>query len=232
MPASKVRDHIALIGDSHALHWRAALDVVANAERWEGHSITAPGCFFSTAVKVMFVGAREMCVAWFDATRRWLAAHREIHTVFVSQNADTPIDVPAGEDAADRKVEGFRAAWSALPRNVRRVVVIRDTPASSATTLGCLKRTIAAHEQRPGAACAFDRATAVRKDLAVSAVLRTRSPRFRYVDLTRFFCGSSECYPVIGGTLVWRDVYGHLTLEYARSLGPYLLAKVRRALAG
>jgi len=232
VPAAKARDHIALIGDSHALHWRAALDVVANAERWEGHSITAPGCFFSTAVEVMFVGAREMCVAWFDATRRWLAAHREIHTVFVSQNADTPIDVPAGENVTDRKVEGFRAAWSALPRNVRRVIVIRDTPASGAATLDCLKRAIAARKQRPGPACAFDRATAVRKDYAVSAVMRARSTRYRYVDLTRFFCGSRACYPVIGGTLVSRDVYGHLTLEYARSLGPYLLDKVRRALAG
>jgi len=231
-PVSKARDHIALIGDSHALHWRAALEVVARAERWQGHSITAPGCFFSTAVEVMFVGAREMCVAWFDATRRWLAAHREIHTVFVSQNADTPIDVPAGESMIERKVEGFRAAWSALPKNVRRVIVIRDTPASSAATQDCLKRVIAARRQRPGTACAFDRSTAVRQDIAVTAVLRARSKRYRHVDLTRFFCGPRLCYPVIGSTLVSRDTYGHLTREYAQSLGPYLLDKVRGALAG
>ena len=133
----------------------------------------------------------------------------------------------------ERKVEGFRAAWSALPKNVRRLdrhprhAGLERWPrriASSARSQPA--------RQRPGTACAFDRSTAVRKDIAVAAVLRARSTRYRYVDLTRFFCGPRVCYPVIGGTLVSRDTYGHLTREYAQSLGPYLLDKVRGALAG
>lgn len=60
----------------------------------------------------------------------------------------------------------------------------------------------------------------MRKDIAVATVLRVRSKRYRFVDLTRFFCGPRLCYPVIGGTLVSRDTYGHLTREYARSLEP------------
>jgi hypothetical protein len=228
-PAASATDHVALIGDSHALHWRAALDVVARHERWQAYSITVPGCLFSTAVDVMFEGAREPCVAWFRAARRWLAHHHEIHTVFVSQNSDTPIVLKPGENMIDRKVEGFRRAWSALPKSVTRLVVIRDTPTSNATALACLKRVIAAHTQRPGPTCAFARSAAIRKDAAVATILRLRSKRFRYVDLTRFFCAARLCYPVIGGTLVFRDIYGHMTREYSQSLGPYLLRRVRRA---
>src|SRR4051794_7835256 len=40
---------IALVGDSHAIHWRAAVDVVARAHGWQGLSVTASSCLFSKA---------------------------------------------------------------------------------------------------------------------------------------------------------------------------------------
>src|SRR3954471_16387473 len=52
------------------------------------------------------------------------------------------------------------------------------------------------------------------------------SPRMQVVDLTRFFCGRRECYPVVGGALVYRDYYDHLTRAYATTLAPYLLEKI------
>jgi hypothetical protein len=49
--------------------------------------------------------------------------------------------------------------------------------------------------------------------------------------MTRWFCDAQYCYPVIGGVLVHRD-RNHMTIDYARTLGPFLLRAVRRLMAG
>ncbi len=41
---SATRESVALLGDSHAEHWRAALDVVAQAKHWRVVAITRGGC--------------------------------------------------------------------------------------------------------------------------------------------------------------------------------------------
>src|SRR5262245_34031952 len=42
---------IALVGDSHAGHWRGALSVVARANRWRGLSITHSSCPLQRALR-------------------------------------------------------------------------------------------------------------------------------------------------------------------------------------
>jgi hypothetical protein len=225
--AARAKGHIALVGDSHALHWRGTVDAVAQANRWHGWSLTAPGCFFSDAVKRMGVGAREPCTAWYLGVRKWFRAHPEVSTVFVSQNATTPVAFGPGETERSVKSAGFRRAWRELPKTVKRVVVIRDTPDPRDDMYACVERVRVAATGRPGPLCATPRAAAMRFDTAVATVAQLRSPRYRSVDMTSFFCGPRECYPVIGGSLVHRDIFGHLNEAYARSLGPYMARKAR-----
>jgi hypothetical protein len=47
-------------------------------------------------------------------------------------------------------------------------------------------------------------------------------PRVHVIDFTRFFCGSSTCYPVIGGAYVYKDD-NHMNAAFGVTLGPYLL---------
>jgi hypothetical protein len=232
VPAAKARAHFALIGDSHALHWRAALDVVAQARRWQGHSITTPACFYSEAVTALVTGLREACVPWYRSAKRWLRRHPEISTVFVSQSAPTPVDVAPGQTSLAIKVDGFRRAWEGLPRTVEHVVVIRDTPVISDGTVACVRHVLAVGRQRPGPACATPRAAAFadREDTAVAAVRAIGSKRFGAIDLTDFFCNRRECYPVIGGVLVHRDI-DHITPLFAQTLGPFLLRRLRYLMA-
>ena len=42
------------------------------------------------------------------------------------------------------------------------------------------------------------------------------------IDLTRLFCDSSRCYPVIGGAYVYRDT-NHMNAVFGQTVGPYLL---------
>ncbi len=44
------RAGVALIGDSHAEHWRGAIEVVAQRLRWRGVSIIRSSCPFNAAV--------------------------------------------------------------------------------------------------------------------------------------------------------------------------------------
>jgi hypothetical protein len=224
----RARATVALFGDSHALHWRAALRVVANAERWRAYSITTAACFLSAAVDDLPVGLRAPCRSWYRDALRWLKRHPEVRTVFVSQKADTPAVVPPGKTYLDVRAAGFRTTWRGLPKTVKHVVVIRDTPFTTTASLACVKRVVAAATRRPGPACAVPRSFAVTPDTAVQTVKQLHSKRFGSVDLTRYFCGPRHCYPVLGGVLVYNDDLGHITRAYSRSLGPYLLRGVRR----
>lgn len=224
---TRARAHVALIGDSHALQWRTPLDRVARVMRWHAYSVTTPGCFYSEAVFVLADNLGEACEPWYASVRAWLAEHPEVSTVVVSQNAPTAVRLSPGQTTIGVKSVGFQRAWRALPANVKRVVVIRDTPRIGDTTFDCVRRVMALRRQRSKLACAVSRSRALRPDPAVAAVRALRSQRYQVVDMTDFFCGSRRCYPVIGGVLVHRDT-DHVNALYARSLGPYLLRALRR----
>lgn len=213
---------VALVGDSHSAHWRAALNVVAQLRRWRVHSHFSGGCFYSTVASRFTEG----CGEFYRGTARWLAQHPEVSTVFVTANADTPIGVAAGENMEATKTAGFREAFEALPPTVKQVVVLRDTPRSSQRTLDCAYRAISARE-RLATVCPLARSFAIRPDLAVAAVRELRSARYAYVDLTRFMCGSTSCYPIVGGTRVTDDVHGHLNMTFMRTMAPYLMRAIR-----
>ena len=223
VPDDQATRHIAIVGDSHTVHWRAALALVAQVERWRGYSFTGTGCFFSTAA----IAFRPDCAEYLAAITGWFKDHPEVDTVFVTSNADTPVAIPAGETNASFKIAGFQAAFKALPKTVEHVVVLRDTPASTQQTFECMSRAQTAG-RRPGISCPLARETALREDLAVQAAQQLDAPRYASIDMTQYFCGRRDCYPVIGGVRVNADIFGHLTATYMRSLGPYLLRAVRR----
>jgi peptidoglycan/LPS O-acetylase OafA/YrhL len=216
---------IALIGDSHASHWRAAVEHVAKARRWRGLSITRTGCPFTAATPALDGRARAHCMQWNRQVRAWLSRHPEVDTVFVSQHSGSKVSVGDGESMFTAQVAGYRRAWRALPPSVEHVVVIRDTPTMPGTTLACVERSIDAHRD-PATRCAAQRRTALPPDPEVAAAARERSPRVEAVGLSRFFCGARRCPPVIGGALVYKDVSSHLTDVYATTLGPFLQRRI------
>ena len=220
---------VALIGDSHASHWRAAVAVVAARKRWRGLSMTHTGCPFSKATKVLRQPALSQCLAWNRDVLRFLRRHREVKTVFVSEVSGGAGFYPSrGRDAfGTRGVAGYAAAWRALPRSVEQVFVIRDTPKALPGTASCVQEALRRH--RPaGAVCALSRRSALDVDPAAVAAARSRAARVQGVDLTRFICDPRRCFPVVGGALVYKDEH-HLTTVFATTLGPYLQRAVEDA---
>ncbi len=210
---------LALIGDSHAEHWRAAVEAVAEGEGRHGVSITRTSCPLTTARTELPEPGRTDCARWNRAVPRWLAKHPAVSTVFVSENTDALI-APADQ------VGGYMGAWKALPTSVRHIIVIRDPPHRGRDATDCIERAIA-RRRRAGLACAVPRDRVLADDPAVAAAARLRSRRVQVVDLTRLMCSARLCYPVVGGALVHKDGH-HLTAVFARTMGPYLLSAARR----
>lgn len=222
--ADEATDIVALVGDSHATHWRAALEVVAQRERWQGLSITRTACPYSRAVKRLRLSRRGPCVRWVREVTGWFRAHPEVHTVFVAEltSAKGLVRVDRAH-AFEAYVRGYRAAWRALPPSVRHIIVIRDTPRSTDGTLACVSAAMRRHEPA-GDVCAIARAGALPPDPAATAATRLHSSRVRTVRFTHQICGRRLCFPVVGGALVYKDRH-HLTRVFATTLGPLLRRK-------
>ena len=85
---------VALIGDSHAAHWRGAFEVVAQARRWVGVSITRAGCPLSRArPRLASAGLTRRC----DRPLRGLHRHPRMSRM------------PAGARGAARRAEAEQA---------------------------------------------------------------------------------------------------------------------------
>jgi len=228
VPAAEARETVALIGDSHAEHWRSALRVMAQSKRWHVASLGRSNCPLSRTIPVLSEvqqsvrrHQRYMCWRWNRRVPAWLRANPRIRTVFVSEHTRAAeVFARRGADEFEARVRGHLRAWRALPRSVRRLVVIRDVPYVTTTTIACVRRAIARH-QIANDRCSVPRAEGLEPDPAEVAAKRTRSRRVRLIDMTDFMCGPRRCFAVVGGVLVHMD-HGHLTRLFSTTLGPYL----------
>jgi hypothetical protein len=225
-PAEDADATVALVGDSHATHWRSALLTVAARRHWHGISITRSSCPFTQATPL--IPDRKGCTDWNRDVLAFLADRPEISTVVVSQHRGRVV-TPKGARQRAVQIRGYRDAWRAVPQSVGAILVIRDTPYDRTHTGSCVMQAMRRHEEL-GQVCAVPRRTALKSDPAATAARRSKDPRVHLIDMTDFFCGPQLCYPVIGGALVHKDTT-HMSLTYGLSLGPYLLREVDRVVA-
>jgi SGNH domain (fused to AT3 domains) len=209
---------MAIVGDSHAQHWRGALEVVAEEKRWHGLSITRAGCPLTNATPILpGKQATRDCHRWLLEVQAWFQHHPEVSTIVVAAHA--------GAHTTGGTREGYRAAWNALPSSVRHIIVLHDTP-TIGNQSGCIRRAMAAHK-RAGLACAVKRSRGLRPDEHYAAALSSGSKRVSTIDMSRFFCSSSLCFPVVGGALVHKEGE-HMTRLFAGTLGRFLLERINR----
>ena len=221
VPATKAKRKFALIGDSHAEHWRAALAVIARRKNWRGLSLYHTRCGLNLAPKPKDDRIYTSCNRWRDGVFRWLRANPSVRTMFVSSDARTNVSYPPGESMFETKVRGYIAAWNAVPESIERIYVLRDVPINPSNGNACVQRAMRRGVRRMDLACARSREVALPPHAAEVAALRLDSPRVQLIDLTDHMCDAERCYPVVGGVLVRKDI-GHLTRVFARTLAPYI----------
>lgn len=215
LPRAPGRPTILLAGDSHASHWRAAVEVVAQARGWHAISLTHSGCPFTANPTGQTPARNATCKRWFSGVRAWITQHPEVRTLITSSHTLT--DTPA------RRTD-YRRTWARLPRTLNRVFVIRDTARNGGPQVACMNHAIAVR-QPAGMRCSQPRSTSVPPDPNAAAARESGQTRVKVIDLTRFFCGRQRCLPVVGGALVRKDEE-HMTSAFSTTLGPYLLQAI------
>lgn len=205
---------VALIGDSHSAHWRAALAVAAEQAGWSAVSITSPGCSFSVEVYPAPAPIPAQCRRHSLEALTWLRRHPSVRMVVTSNAAGRGL-TPAG----------YRSVWQRIPRSVRRIYAIRDIPRVSYRTAACVA-SVRRRRAKSAPACAVPRASAFPADTTAQAAAGAVG-RVRLLDFSRFFCDRGRCFPVVGGAYVYRD-FNHMNAVFSATLGPYLLRAMRR----
>ena len=208
-----------LIGDSHAMHWRPALQVVAEARRWRGVSVARPGCPFSSRIPRSPALGPARCARLHREALAWLRAHPEVDRVFVS-NWVPPGSAPLGGTTSyGGGAEHFGAMLDRLPPSVRHVHVLRDIPRTTVRTISCVSSR-RRRGLRLAGTCSLSRTIAVVPDPGAAAA--AGRARVEAIDLTRHFCSAARCFPVVGGAYVHKDL-DHMNAVFSTSLGPFVL---------
>jgi hypothetical protein len=215
--AADASEHVALIGDSHGSALGRAMKYVAKEKGWTGTAMIHNGCGFSTALRSDLPTAEVSdCEVWRVDVTRWLSAHPDVRTVFITGN-----DVWRYSTSPEA---GFIDAWRALPPSVQSIYIIRDSPRQLLQEPNCVAHGIAHHLSNIGDRCAVPRSQVLAPDAQATAALHSGMRRVRLINLTTFYCGS-RCFPVIGGVLVLSDLE-HVSPEFSATLGPYVLRAI------
>jgi hypothetical protein len=215
-PQPRAPPTIALIGDSHAGQYLPAMQAIARARHWYGVADIHLGCGFSEALMLYGGAYAADCHNWSLGVVTWLWHQRSITKVVISE-----YDIWRYETA---DAAGYDKLWSAFPPRIRSIYVIRDQPDAAPGEAACVTSAIRRH--RPaGTVCEQPRSRVLGSDQQALSAQDSRISRVHLIDLTPFFCSATYCYPVIGGALVLGDS-NHITLEYARTLAPYILRAI------
>ena len=126
---------VALVGDSHAAHWRAAIEVVAQSHGWHGVSMTHSSCPFSRRLREpspcpprrRAAHGRRRVLEWFEAPpgRENGLRRRALRAEAASFRA------AAATSSRPRRGIRRRVGGRCPPRS--GIVVLRDTPKSAPT---------------------------------------------------------------------------------------------------
>ncbi|WP_435591360.1 acyltransferase family protein [Nocardia sp. bgisy118] len=216
---------VALVGDSHAAMWHPAFEPIAAARHWRLETMAKVTCpLLDLPITSPYLGREYTeCEQWRGQILTRLQAERP-RLVVLSMSRRYGADFgfvsydQAWVDSLNRLVGRLRATGAA-------VLVLGSVPDPRTTVPACLSE----HLDNAGA-CTPTRPVAVDDAGIAAEQAAATAGGGRYADLTSLFCTAARCPLVIGDNLVYRDD-NHLTVGYARTLGPVIAALADRALA-
>jgi peptidoglycan/LPS O-acetylase OafA/YrhL len=197
---------VALIGDSHAAALLAVLEPQLDAVNWHLTVFVGQTCgWLAPALSPNCPGLRLI-------QRDLLHDH---YAIVIATELRQYTSSVAQHLAAMRPVAATGA----------RIVVVEDTPGVAAASTACVDRVTYSATGDCGTSAAF----AYRNpDLLARAA--ERIPGAVLIPTRRYFCRGAFCPATIGNVIVYRDTAAHITASYARTLSPYLVEAIERAL--
>jgi peptidoglycan/LPS O-acetylase OafA/YrhL len=220
------KKRIALLGDSHAGMWGAALAKFVVPLGIRVQVFVASSCVITDDDRslAIYLAAdyRDACRVWRRAAEAAIIADRQIDTVVISDNAyEQKILSGAGGWSEDdgrgvaEILRRFRAAG-------KRVILIDDVPNLPYKLPDCLARTRTNFDP-----CAVDQ-TQVPASTPLGRAAALMPPgEIDYLTFKDVFCDGAVCHAVIGGIPAYMDS-DHISAPFARTLA----GRVEKLLTG
>lgn len=222
-PESDTR--IVIVGDSHAVHWLPALELVAKRTGWHVTGLTKSSCAFTDElIGISSSGSTRAyteCRVWGGKVVEQLLRDKPA-LVILSHSARHAL--PDG-----RRGQGDAEIAAGIVRHVSRlqeagikVAAIEHTPWQIQDVPRCMASPGATNES-----CSSPPADATYTGSIGELV--AMQPGVALIPTLDYFCEQSACPVVIGNVLVYRDRH-HLTATYAKSLAPIMEREIRNVL--
>jgi hypothetical protein len=209
---------IAMLGDSHAMHYMAALDAVAATRGWKVVTYFKSACSGTGAGDVVLLVRPDDQEAWAprgSAAQQAIIGDPSVDTVVFANVSQAYF-----QDDGTQEIQPARyaTAWNRMTEAGKRILVIRDVPrtANDADIPDCLSTNAA--DPR---ACDTQQSESLHRDAAAEAAASAADRSVSVLDLTDKYCRDGVCHARVGGAIVYSDA-GHLTNTFARTLAPYI----------
>ncbi|MGY0560318.1 acyltransferase family protein [Luteimonas sp. A277] len=212
--------HILIVGDSHAVHWIPALDVIAHRRGWKLTVITKSACPMARIeMEAGLTDQMQSCIDWNRTAIEQVIAYQPDVVVFAHSWGSMTGIGDTRTEGAQQVAEWIETLWQELQQGGSSIIAIRDTPRMKQLPSECMAAAGATSLE-----CANPRSAAIPPvDPLVIAAERNDSALL--VDMTDYICGPELCEPVVGNVFVWRDTH-HLTASYAETLATPLEKKI------
>lgn len=211
---------VALVGDSIAGNWWAALDEIADQEHWKLVTDLHSVCPWSATPMIDPSTGRAYtaCDSWGQAAMNDLLTKIHPQIVITSSLPTVTSQAhPSGGPASNADIGAGEATyWKELKAHGISVVAITETPMLPVNMADCVSKNGPA-----SAKCDIPVATAIVRDPPTSYAARDMSGTVPVIDMNDLICTSAYCPGVVGNVLVYFDDH-HFTESYSDTLAPYL----------
>jgi peptidoglycan/LPS O-acetylase OafA/YrhL len=209
---------IALFGDSHALSWFPAMNIVAKKNGWKLLSLTMSACSPSEIPgwNPSNNSVMKNCTIWRADSLKRIAAAKPLIVVVAGTRGFATIDAQGhllkGQARADAWRAGMIRTVNKLKLASKNIIYIGDAPQSLVDPPVCLS----AHP-RNALECATPLAQAIQSDWIAQETALTIQEKISFIDPGLWICPTSPCPVILGNLLIYMDG-GHLTATFSAAL--------------
>ena len=218
---------VVLFGDSHALSWFPAMNIVAKKNGWKLLSLTMSACSPADipAWNPANHSVMKNCAIWRTQSLQKIALAHPLIILVAGTRGFATINAKGKLIKGNARVAAWRAGMKRtidqLKLASKNVVYIRDVPQSLIDPPVCLS----AHPKN-ALACATPVAQAIQEDWISQEVAMTSEEKISFIDPGLWICPSSPCPVILGNLLIYLDG-GHLTATFSAALA----SRLRKAIS-
>lgn len=213
---------IVLFGDSHALSWFPAMNIVAKRNGWKLLALTMSACSPSDIPgwNPSNNSVMKNCTLWRTDSLKRIAAAKPLIVVVAGTRGFETIDAQGKVLTGDARVTAWRSGMQRtidqLKLASKNVIYIGDAPQSMVDPPVCLS----AHPKN-ALDCATPLAKAISRDWIAQETAMTIQEGIAFIDPGLWICPTSPCPVVLGNLLIYVDG-GHLTATFSAALATHL----------